>query len=350
MLNTLAHRISRHITVHIHDADRAVHAEKAYKNFKENGLILMSNKGLTSDNVSDWMVMAGYPQPCFIVRKTFTNPLYASKPLYVFKIGMGGDEGRAETRNRMLHEQMKILYRHEVSDREKKVIDRQRAAAKERQDTAKPHKVWGTPGRHFQILPFAADNEWKTTQWGDPQPGKGPEWLQIAPPCWNEFMLNEQGELVPKKGREAARLEAAVQMEMELTEVRREIAKTAAAEFAKKQGAELAVSQSARAQMEKEKEEEAITQVTQCLNLMMVSGARKKLTRRDPTRTSTQLPPMSARLPAPPGGGIMSDQECEEESEGEGCSQVHKHSTLTIPPKQGPQQVTHRYRKGNSLV
>ena len=97
----LASRISRHIVIHMHDADRAAHAERAHKNFKENGLILMANKNLSSDNVSDWMVMAGYPQPCYVVRKTFTNPLYCSRPLYVFKIGMGGDEGRADMRNRM---------------------------------------------------------------------------------------------------------------------------------------------------------------------------------------------------------------------------------------------------------
>ena len=317
MLRYMAGRISRHIQVHIHDADRAQHAERAHKNFKENGLMLLANKDLSSDNVSDWMVMAGYAQPCYVVRKTFTNPLYSSKPLYVFKIGMGGDEGRAEARNRMLQEPLKILYKHEVSDQEKKRIDKARAEARELQQAAKPYKVYGTVGRHYQVLPFAADTEWKTIQWPDPPTNKGPEWLQISPPSWNEFMLNELGELVPKKGREAARLEAAIQVELELSTMRQEIAKKAAAQFARTQGAELAVSQSARAQLEKEKEEEAITQVTASLSLMLVGGGRKKMKRRDPQKTYTLLPTMSERLPAPPGGGTLSDQESQEGTGGQ---------------------------------
>ena len=135
------------------------------------------------------------PPPCYIViRPPFTTPLLGNLPLWVAKVGMGGAHGRADSRTRFLNETIRFIFKVPVADPAKEEV--------------LPEDTRGSPGNYYTLQGFTATSEWKTTEWPQVKAmeGAGPEWLQIPIPPWGRFMLNEKRQIVPRQGKEAARL------------------------------------------------------------------------------------------------------------------------------------------------
>ena len=265
MLEVAAHLIDPKIHIMWHDADTPSHAENAFKNFHDDGLYMVTpvhNMWLTSDNISDSILQAGYTQPCFIVPAKFKSTLHDNQSIQVWKINMGGKGpgSRGEARDKFLNETSKIYYKQPIQDKE---------YLQEQGKYFTQEGVMGVPGDYYMVASFTADKQWKMTHWPEPtltDLGKGPRnkkpWELIASPIWREFFINEKMQLAPKQGKAAERLAEVEKQTTLLGEMRKKKAMACSMEYAVTQGKELATSQNARAELDRRKEEAAITQVT----------------------------------------------------------------------------------------